>query len=646
MHYYEIAPAVIVRNDSSTLTYHSDELIHCGQIVQISIGKRHVTGLVVKKVKKPSFDTKAIINIITTTPLPDQLIRLSNLLSDYYHAPMADVIRLILPSGITKKRRQKLQTENTVFSRDRTNFLLNNQQTKALNTINSQKAGTTLLQGITGSGKTAVYIELIRKIHAQGASAIVLVPEISLTPQMIGEFNNHFSEVYITHSKMTEAARHQVWLKILTTKKPILVIGPRSALFMPIQKIGAIIIDEEHEPSYKQESSPKYSTITAAIILGKLHNAKVVLGSATPSITDRYLAEQSKAPIAKIDKKATPDAKVPTIQLIDMSKRQSFHKHRFLSDILIDSISQSLQSKHQVLLYHNRRGSTHTSLCRSCGWIALCPRCNVPMKLHIDNHALKCHVCNHETQIPNQCPECKSADIVHKGIGTKLIEQEVSMLFPDAKIARFDSDTDAKNKVEKMYKELYKGEIDIIIGTQSIAKGLDLPNLDTVGVIQADAGLCLPDFTTEERTFQLIAQVMGRVGRNSNDSRVIIQTYQPDHPSIKYGIRQDYDEYYRFALASRKQKSFPPFVFLLKVNCKYKTEATAIRNIKKLADHLRKNKDIVLFGPSPAFYEYQNGFYKWQLIIKSKKRSNLLAVIDQLPNSPNWQYDIDPASLL
>jgi len=446
---------------------------------------------------------------------------------------------------------------------------------------------------------------------------------------------------------MTEAERHLSWLEALNSNEPRVVIGPRSALFSPLKNIGVIVVDESHEPSYKQEKSPRYSALRVATILGRLHKARVIFGSATPSITDRYLAEQSKQPILKLTKVARLGSIPPSTSVIDMRNRANFKKHRFLSDILIKQIETTLELKKQVLIFHNRRGSTSTTLCKECGWTAKCPRCFLPLSLHSDQHILRCHICNFQTSIPTSCPECKGTDVIHKGIGTKLIESELRKLFPSANIARFDADNKNEEAVNARYNDLYSGEIDIAIGTQVVAKGLDLPHLRTVGIIQADAGLALPDYGTNERTFQLLAQVVGRVGRNEHQTQVIVQTYQPDHPSIKNGLAQNYDEFYLQSLAERKKSLFPPFTHLLKLVCIYKTESAAIKNCQKLAQELKMkvDKDIQILGPTPAFYERQHDTYRWQLVLKSPKREHLINALKLIPPT-HWQSELDPTSLL
>jgi primosomal protein N' (replication factor Y) len=484
-------------------------------------------------------------------------------------------------------------------------------------------------------------------MEKEGKSTIVLVPEISLTSQIISEFLHDFPGVIVTHSHMTEAERHAVWKQVLDAKTPQLVIGPRSALFMPVPKLGAVIIDESHEPSYKQEQAPRYSAIRAASVLGKFSGAKVVLGSATPSITDRFLAEAAQRPIIRLDRSAKSGAQAAVVKVVDMTKRQFFTRHRFISDQLIESIEKNLENHKQTLIFHNRRGSAATTLCENCGWTSLCPNCFVPLTLHADTYDLSCHICGHHEKVPTSCPVCNSADIIHKGIGTKLIETELHKLFKGARIARFDSDNKTDETVNSLYEDLYKGEIDIAIGTQVVAKGLDLPHLRTVGVIQADSGLSLPDYAASERAFQLLAQVIGRVGRDEHASEVVVQTYQPTNPAISYGLTQDYESFYTYALEARKKSYFPPYSYLLKLTTVYKTEQAAIRSAKTLAVELKRtlHPDVRLLGPTPAFYERQHDTYRWQLVLKSPKREYLVDALGQLPVT-HWQSELDPPSLL
>lgn len=646
MHYYEVAPTRIIRAGSSTFTYSSEDALDIGQLVSIEVGKKMLPGLVMSKVSQPDYATKAIAGIIEPTPLPKPLVELSGWLSDYYRTPLATVLQTILPRGLEKKRRARDVTFQSSI-RSRTRIVFNKEQTKAIEKISQTTQGTIILQGITGSGKTEVYKEIARRTVAAGKSVIMLVPEISLTSQIISEFATDFPDMIVTHSHMGEAQRHLAWREALDSPTPRLVIGPRSALFMPVKEIGVIMIDESHEPSYKQEKAPRYSALRAASYLGKLSNAKVIFGSATPSVGDRYLAEVTKSPIIRLDSSARAKTQKAAITLVDMTKRDNFRKHRFISDTLIQHIEKNLVAEKQTLIFHNRRGSASTTLCENCGWAAMCPNCFVPLVLHADTYSLSCHICGYHEKVPTNCPVCQSANIIHKGIGTKLIESELRKLFPKARIARFDSDNKTDETVNSLYEDLYKGLIDIAIGTQVVAKGLDLPKLRTVGVIQADSGLSLPDYAASERNFQLLSQVVGRVGRDEHASEAIIQTYQPTHPIVGYGLAQDYESFYSYILKEREKAYFPPFAYLLKLTTIYKSEAAAIRSAKSLAQTLRKDihPDVHLLGPTPAFYERGRDSYRWQLILKSPKREYLVDALQFVPPT-HWQSELDPASLL
>jgi len=647
MHYYEVAPSQIVRAGNSTFTYASETDWAIGQLVTIPVGKKTMVGIICKKVPKPIYETKAILSVIEPTPIPQPLVQLATWLSGYYVTPLATVLQTLLPRGLQKKRRGSSQKMSITSFRERTKKVFTSEQTIAIEKIDSMPPGSTLLHGITGSGKTYVYIELAKRILARGKSVIILVPEIALTSQIVDEFSQHFDSIILSHSKQTEAERHLAWQEALDSSSPRVVIGPRSALFLPLKDIGLIVIDEAHEPSFKQEQSPRYSALRAASMLARYHTAKVILGSATPLVADYYLAQQSDRPIINMTKSARDKTVKPAITLVDMTKKADFKKHHFFSNTLLVQIEETLSGGNQVLIFHNRRGSATTTLCEHCGWTALCPRCFVPFTLHIDAHKLHCHICAITQKVPTSCPECGSTDILHKGIGTKLIESELHRLFPKKSIVRFDGDTAADETVEQKYKQLYDGDIDIIIGTQVIAKGLDLPKLRTVGVIQADSGLSLPDYSSSERTFQLLAQVVGRVGRSHHSTNVIVQSYQPTHPAVVDGLSQDYQHFYTHTLVERQKSTFPPFCYLLKLVCIYKTEATAIKNAQKLATELRSKapRTVQVLGPTPSFYERQHGTYRWQLVIKSPRRADLIELLHHLP-STHWQFELDPINLL
>lgn len=646
MYYFEIAPIKVVRVDASVFTYASDIELEVGQIVRIAVGNRSLTGVVWRKVSKPKFATKPVEAVIETVPIPGALLRLSEWLAVYYATHLSVVLQTVLPAGLHKIRRNRM-IKFDYPERKRTKIVLNNEQSHAIDAIASASSGTVMLKGVTGSGKTKVYIECAKNQSKLGRSTIVLVPEIALTPQLVAEFRMDFpdNQLLITHSRMTEAERHFAWHRCLTTDTPLVVIGPRSALFSPLHNLGLIVIDEAHEPSFKQDQSPRYNTIRAAAVLSRLLDIKLVIGSATPSITDYYLAKTTSRPLIMLNRLAAK-ASLPSVELVSFLSRSNFTKHRFFSNQLLAAIQESLTANKQVLVFHNRRGTAVMTVCGGCGWSALCPNCYTPLTLHTDTHLLRCHICNYSSVIPHMCPICRSTDIVHKGIGTKMIADELTKLFPNTRLARFDADNNAEETLQANYQAIYNGDIQLIVGTQIIAKGLDLPHLQVVAVIQADSGLFLPDYQAEERVFQLLYQVAGRVGRQAKlATKVIIQTYQPNHPVIHLGLQKDYDAFYDYAIAQRLKTQFPPFRFLLQLTCRYSGEMAAVRAARELATLIKRDyPEVEVLGPTPAFYERIGGKYRWQVIVKSIKRQTLQDIAAMIPN--NWQIDLDPHDLL
>ncbi len=675
MNYYEVSPIGIVGKDFTVMTYSFSANLANGLIVEIPVGQRKFVGVVFKKVAKPDFECKEILRVLFDKPLPPAILKLHSWLSEFYTTHPSTVWQTMLPAGLNKKRRAKTLTlspsdsfrrstadprsksdDDTDISinssSNRTNFVFNNEQLSAIDALAKMKSGTAILHGITGSGKTAVYKALATQALSAGKSSIILVPEISLTTQLVNEFRANFDNVILTHSAQTEAQRAAAWQSILAADKPVVVIGPRSALFMPVRNLGLIVIDECHEPSYKQEKAPRYNALRAASILAQYSGAKLILGSATPLIADYFTAQRLGRPIVEMKKLARENAQKPTVKIIDLTKRDNFiSRSKIFSRQLLAKMLNVLDDKKQILLFHNRRGSASTTLCENCGFVAMCPRCFLPFTLHADKFELRCHICGKRDKPPTKCPDCDSTDILHKGIGTKRIEEEIKKLFPDKTVRRFDGDTVRGETVAEIYDELKSGQIDIIIGTQTIAKGLDLPNLALVGIVQADAGLMLPDFSSSERTFQLIAQACGRVGRGHEQSTVIVQSYQPDAPAVRFGATQNYPEFYDMEITNRQRGHFPPFAHLLKLTCIYKTEKGAVSAATKLAKEIREKFDvekIKILGPAPAFYERARDTYRWQIVVRASNREvlkQIAAYVASAKTAAKWQIELDPNSL-
>ena len=651
--YYEVIPARMFRQNSGILTYSSNLELKPGHIVQIPLGKTSTTGIVYQKVKTVNFKTKPISKLIYNTPLPSHLLKSILWLSEYYLVPLPVVTKMFLPAGIEKHRRVKNTVEKTLYIDSVPHIPLNPAQKTALNHLKGTTSHTKLLHGITGSGKTNIYLELAKNALKQQKSVILLVPEIALTSQLVQIFEHTFpGKTILMHSRQTESERHQIWQQILcpeNEKNPSrIIIGPRSALFAPLSNLGLIIVDEAHESTFFQDNTPKYSTLRLASYIANQLKIDCIFGTATPLITDYHLAKAKNAlvPLDSKAKSTTP----PAISIIDLKNRQNFTKNRYFSDQLLQSITENLKNHHQTLIFHNRRGSAPLTICEKCGFEALCPTCFLPLTLHANDYTLRCHTCGHQESVPNCCPNCHHPSIIHKGFGTKLLENELKKLFKTAKIARFDADNNKTDSLDSLYQEVKSGNIDIIIGTQTIAKGLDLPNLATVGIVQADSGLSLPDYSAKERTFELITQVIGRVGRGHLQSTsVVIQTFQPTSDIITAAINSDYQTFATLALKERQKSHFPPFYYLAKLSITYKTEQITLQKIKLLYQKFQEiaiPSDIIS-TPTPAFHERTSRGYTWQITVRSHSRSHLVKILNQIQNlTPNLHIAIDPPSLL
>lgn len=642
MNYYLVCPIGVIAGKQDLLTYESEAILTPGSVVEVPFGAKTKQGLVIELTKKPSFQTKPISKILDEV-VPNHLIELSRWISQYYAVRLSMVLQTVLPKGLGKKRRvQETTTKKTVRS-DKVHPLTK-EQVDAIKIIDESKAITHILHGVTGSGKTRVYQELAKTVLDSNRSVLVLVPEISLTPQLAAEFEQLYEHVLVLHSGLAEAKRHTNWQLLNATDHPWVIVGPRSSLFTPLKDIGLIVIDECHEPSYQQDSQPKYSALRAARKLAELSgNAKLVLGSATPLVSDYFVAQHTKTPI--IAMKSPTKIRNTRVEVVDMRERDQFGTHPLFSKTLLEAMNKSVGQNEQILLFHNRRGTARMSLCSNCGWVAECPNCYIPLRLHHDFGELRCHVCGLKNGLPQTCPDCQSTDIDFKGFGSKRIESEVKKLFPNVEVARFDGDTPLSEQLHHRYQDLYDNKIQIIIGTQGITKGLDLPYLNTVGVVQADSELFIPDFSSSERAFQLTTQVIGRAGRGGQASRVIIQTFNADHPAIKHAVDQNYIGFYNHEIKERQAEHMPPVTYLLHLKTGYVTERSAQAAAEKIKQTIKKSySGVSVRGPSPAFHEHHGTLFYQQLIVSSASRNNLVKIAQNLP--ARWQFALDPINLL
>jgi len=647
MRYYEVWVASQRYHGESSLTYSHEAAFAKGTLVTVELQRQVVVAVVLSEVKKPSFKTKPIRDTLNEEPIPSEIIELMQWVHSYYPAPLGQITSLALPGTLTTKSRAKTAKTVAKFPEPLTPPALTTEQAQAIRDINQPNLRTALLHGNTGSGKTRVYIELIDQQLKRDKSVLLLTPEISLTPQLAQSVHRYFpGSVVVLHSEMTVAQRRNAWLSILTSTKPLVVIGPRSILFCPLKSIGLIVLDEFHETAYKQEQAPHYLATRVAARLASLHGAQLIFGSATPLLADYYFFKQKKLSIIRMVQPALFDSEQKTdVVIIDLKKREQFNRSPWISNTLIEGISIQIQKEEQSLVFLNRRGSARLILCQNCGWEAVCPRCDLPLTYHADMHSALCHTCGFRQNPPSSCPECSSTDINFKSIGTKALVTELARLFPQARIQRFDSDLPKIDRMEHHYENIVAGNVDILVGTQMLGKGLDLPKLGLLGIIQADTSLSFPDYTAQERTYQLLSQALGRLTRGHRSGLAVIQTHHTDNPILRAAIEQDYASFYDCEIKERQTYNFPPFCFLLKITCSRASLSAARQSCESIGHGLRKSfRDVQVIGPAPSFLEKTNNRYNWQLVVKSKKRTTLIDIIRTLPQ--NCSYDIDPTNLL
>lgn len=632
--------------DGKTFDYlvESGQNIGVGTIVKIPFGPKTTLGVVLSTPQELATKTNdshklmAIIEPLNIQPLPAHMLDLALWLMEYYVASPSAVWRTILPSGLLQKVRLKSAAETGLPESAPQNKVLNTAQLTAIESILINPLRGHLLHGITGSGKTEVYIELIKRSLASGASATVLVPEIALTPQMVERLSEHFgSKLVVSHSKLTPARRKKIWLDALTTTEPRVYLGPRSVLFLPVRNLGIIIVDEEHEASYKQENAPTYHVNSVVAKLAELVSAKFVLGSATPLVYTRHMTELGRINYVELPDRAG-GAQLPSVQIIKL-------QHQLLSPELVNSLTASLKAGKQAILFLNRRGSASAMLCDTCGHIEKCPRCDTSLTFHADTARLTCHYCNFTSLPPTACPDCGGKDIHFVGTGTKTVEQEIHKLFSNYAIRRLDSDNASLEYIESLYKELRDGQVDIVIGTQMIARGLDLPNVTMVGVVLAESMLAIPDFSASERTFELLTQVAGRAGRASSAGNVVIQTHSTTHPAIVAASHHDYSAFYTWESANRKAHAYPPYSYLVKLIYGHKDAGKARTEATKLVSNIRESySNVTVLGPADRAIKRVGGKHQQQVIVKSRDRRILTTIVREL--KVGWKHDLDPVNLM
>ena len=553
-------------------------------------------------------------------------------------------VNTLLKKNILLEEKEENYRYNLI-NEEKIKFNLNEEQQKVykeiFNSINTNE--TFLLYGVTGSGKTNVYMKVIEDVIKNNKTAILLVPEISLTPQIIKRFTSYFSNIAVLHSGLSDGEKYDEWRKINEGKVNI-VIGARSAIFAPLKNIGVIIIDEEHSQTYKQENNPRYNAIDIAKERCKYHNCPLILGSATPSLESFARAKKNVYKLLELKNRYNNNT-MPKVEIIDMNKE--FKKASgYFSNTLIDQIKETLERKEQVILFLNRRGYSSFLTCSSCGYVEKCPNCDISLTYHKSSNMLRCHYCGYATKRKKLCPKCQE-EFKDYGIGTEKVEEELKSLIKDAKIIRMDVDTTTtKNAHAKIINSFLEEKYNILIGTQMIAKGLDFPNVTLVGVLNADIGLNFPDFRSSETTFSLLNQVLGRSGRGNKEGKVLIQTFNPEHYAIAYTKNHDYLGFYNEEMKIRKILKYPPYYYICSIKIISKDYNLASKSSYDVVNYLKQNiKNEIILGPSVCNVFKLNNNYRFQIIIKYKDVNNILEYLTNIEhhyfNKKDIKVEID-----
>lgn len=664
------------------LTYLQNESspVHRGQIVNVSLGKRNVKGLVIsdiadadfeKKFDSKKYQLKKITSLDDEFPtLKDPFLKWLEWLANYYVYPLGQAAQLCFPP-LSKSKVERVSKRSPVIPliEKKLEHQLTDEQKNCLTDIKKfNDFSVHLVHGVTGSGKTEIYLNLFEKTLLEGKKGLFLVPEISLTPQLVHRFAERFGDqIAVLHSQLTARERTNQWWNMVSGDKKIL-IGARSALFCPIENLGLIVVDEEHEASYKQDEKLKYNGRDSAIMLGKFLNCPVILGSATPSLESWKNALDKKFHLHQL-KKRVENRPLPDIEIVDMRlekdlEKKSAEKPFWLSQQLYNEMKIKLEQKEQIALLLNRRGLAHLVFCPDCGHTAECPNCDISLTLHAKSHLI-CHYCDYHENFKVKCSDCKQGEYIPMGLGTERVEEDLKKLFPTANISRADRDEiNTRQELEELIEKMEKSEIDILIGTQMIAKGLDFPNLKLVGLILADIGFNLPDFRSSERSFQLMTQMSGRSGRhtklNQSPGKVLIQTYNTSHESLVYTQNHDYEGFAKNELSCRSQLNYPPYHKMAAIRVqslsldKVKTTCHAMSQRARVCkDKFAIYNDIEILGPAQAPMAKLRNQFRYHLIFKHVNSQLLNQFVTLILSDESWipsqvkvLVDIDPMNLL
>lgn len=627
-----------------------------GMRVKVPFGRRELTGMIAGVAKTSEFPVeklKSILAVIDTTPLIDEkLLSLYLWASDYYQHSLGDVIIGTLPKKIRDgfiNVNESMSVSHGEIERALPDFILMPEQNNAINIISQiKKFQPFLLAGVTGSGKTEVYLSVIADVLKRNQQALMLVPEISLTPQTVARFEERFAvPVLLLHSGLSDGKRLKTWLHALQDS-PCIVIGTRSAVFAPLKNCGVIVIDEEHDASFKQHSGFRYSARDIAVMRAKINDIPIVLGSATPSLESLNNANQKKYQLFHLSRRAG-NANLPAITLHNICGKKL---HQGLSQHLIDVMHAHLNQHNQVLLYLNRRGYAPVLLCHQCGWSLVCPQCDARLTVHDQPKRLLCHHCGHQQKFIRVCESCQQSELMELGLGTEQLEETIKNIFPDKTVCRVDRDT-IKNfaTLESTLSKVHAQEVDILIGTQMLVKGHHFENVTLVAALDVDHALFSGDFRAIEKLGQSLTQVAGRAGRAEKKGEVFIQTHHPDHPLLKKLFDENYFEFANTLLEERMQTQLPPFVHLVLLRAEAKKKEQVYAFLEEAKNILLQKRAHEISGPFPTLMERKAGFYRAQLFLQSPNRSALKnslsyflesIAIQKKYSTVKWIIDVDP----
>ena len=693
------AEVALASSGPTTFTYEAAEGITPGCLVLAPLGSRRVAGIVMRVCHEPpAFPTRPLLDLLFPGPLVEACdTEVALWMARTYHASVWECVSLFLPPGLTTRLSQSLTGLERWLSRRLGEPLdgpspaaalappvaLTPAQEQALAPLEHALAAgqhrVFLLYGVTGSGKTHVYLSAARQVIAAGGQVIVLVSEIALTPEAEVRFSALFpGRVQVLHSELSPAQRDRAWVRI-ARGEAALVVGSRSAVFAPARRLRLLVVDEEHEWTYKQESAPRYHARSVAMARAHAWSAGLVLSSATPEVSTYYHARSGRFRLLHLPERyggeptgeargaaghlrpafAAP-ARLPAVEVVDLRRELREGNRSIFSRSLAAALAETLRRGEQAILFLNRRGAATCVTCRDCGHTLQCRRCETPLAYHVGGltagggasagASLLCHRCNRRRALTGRCPRCGSSRIRFLGTGTQRVEQEVRARWPEARVQRWDRDAvSARGAHQRLWQAFAAGEVDILVGTQMVAKALDVPTVTLVGAVLADSGLYLPDFRAAERTFQLLTQVAGRAGRGSRPGRAIIQTYAPEHYAIVAAARHDYEAFYEREIAFRRRFGYPPFRRLCRLVVSHADEARCWREaarVRRLLAERNRRLDLVdleVLGPAPCFQRRVRGRYRWQVLLCGE---GFERVLDDLPLGHGWAVDVDPVSVL